>query len=297
MIRRVSTTPARTFRGLLVDAYHRLLSNNPSLLAAGFAYFTIFSMIPFFVILLAIFGRVVGVSTARVELLRQMGAIISPGAADAADAFLTAAVSLRTGAVTALSAILVLFGASRMFNHLQAAVNMIWDIAPPKLGVVRRFLRARAKSFAMLVGVYGVMFAFFVVGLAAAAANVWLVRYLPRLSGSMAWHGIHFFSSSVIPFMLFTLVFKFIPTTKVEWRDAAVGAALTTFLFSVARIAINFYMSMSHLRSIFGIAGSVIVMLIWVYFSSLILFYGASFTCVYAHRFESRARRPSAERT
>lgn len=283
--------PGRPIWDLMKDAYHRLLAHNPSLLAAAFAYFTIFSMIPFFVILLAVFGRVVGVSTAREHLLRQMSGIVSPEASEAAAAFLTAAVNLRIGAVTALSAILVLFGASRMFNHLQAAMNLIWEIAPPKVGIVRRFLRSRAKSLTMLAAVYGVMLLFFLFGLAAAAANVWLVRFLPRLAGSAAWHSIHFFSSVVIPFTLFVLAFKFIPNVKVPWRCAAVGGGFTVLLYSAARIAINLYLSASHLGSIFGIAGSVIAMLIWVYFSSLILFYGASFTCEYARRYPSRAER------
>jgi membrane protein len=278
------------------DAQRRFLRHHPSVLAAGFAYFTIFSMIPFFVILLAVFGRIVGVSMARDELLNQMRIIISPEASDAAGAFLTAAVRLRTGAVTALSALLVIFGASRMFNHLQAAINMIWEIETPKGGIVRRFLRARAKSFAILVGVYGVMLIFFLFGLAAAAANVWIVKFLPGLGASPAWKSIHLFSAIVIPFGLFILIFKFIPTVKVRWGDAVAGAALTTALFSAARTGISLYLSMSHLQSIFGIAGSVIVIMIWFYFSSLILFYGAAFTREYGDRDLSRAHKFSVER-
>jgi membrane protein len=187
-----------------------------------------------------------------------------------------------------LGIVVLLFGASGVFGELQGALNTIWEVAPKPGRGIWGTVRDRLFSFAMVMGVAFLLLVSLILSAALAAAGRFFERSLP--GGEAVWQIVNFVISFAVVSSLFAVTFKVVPDAKVRWRDVWIGAVVTAFLFSVGKFLIGLYLGKSTVASSYGAAGSIVLLVIWVYYSSLILFLGAEFTQVYAKRFGSRIR-------
>jgi membrane protein len=256
-------------------------------LAASLAYYTLLSIAPLIVLAVAIAGLVFGEDAARGQIASQIGALVGTQAAQAIEAIARNANAPETGVVSSLIGIVVLlFGASGVFGELQSSLNAIWEVEPKPGRGVLGIVKDRFFSFTMVVGVAFLLLVSLVLSAAVAALGSYLSGALP--GGEALWTVLNLALSIAIVTLLFALVFKVVPDVEIRWRDVWVGAFVTALLFSLGKFLIGLYLGKSSFTSSYGAAGSVVALVVWVYYTSQIVFLGAEFTQVYARRFGSR---------
>jgi membrane protein len=256
-------------------------------LGAALAFYTALSIAPLLVISLAIAAMIFGEDAARGEIQNQMQSMVGDEGAKAIEEMIASANKPTTGTVaTVLSVITLLFGASGVFGQLQQSLNTIWEVQPkPGRGVIG-MIRDRFLSFAM---VFGIIF-LLLVSLIISAVMASLATVMDRMPDSLHWlsQAVHVGVSFAVITLLFAMMFKYLPDVKIAWTDVWLGAAITAALFTIGKFAIGLYLGHSSMASSYGVAGSFVVLLVWVYYSAQILFLGAEFTQVYANQFGSR---------
>jgi len=274
---------------LLKETGQEFADDNATRLAAALAYYSLLSLAPLVVLALAIAGLVFDQEATRDQLSTELGAVVGPSGAEAVRAIVENARAPSTGILSTVAGLIVLlFGASGVFGELQSALDTIWEVAPkPGRGIVGT-IRDRLFSFAMVMGVAFLLLVSLLLSTALAAVGRFLEGRLP--GGEAVWQLLNFLLSFAVVSALFAATFKVVPDVKMQWRDVWVGAIATAFLFSVGRFLIGLYLGKSSVASSYGAAGSLVLLVIWVYYSSLILFAGAEFTQVYAKHFGSRIR-------
>jgi membrane protein len=255
-------------------------------LSASLAYYAIFSMVPLLVIGMAIAALVFGETAARGQTAEQLRVLAGTDTANAILSFLQGA-SQRASNYTAtfVGVVILLFGASGVFTELKDALNTIWGVAIKPGRTLRTMLRERVIVFTMVFAV-GVLL---MGSLAVSAIIAMLGEFAP---GMPPWPpSILQITDNIVSFLvatgLFALLFKLVPNVEMRWRDVAVGAAVTGFLFTIGKFLIGFYLGTTAVASYYGAAGSATVLLIWVYYSACILFYGAEFTKAWVVKFGS----------
>jgi membrane protein len=272
---------------LLAATFGRWLEDNVSRFAAALAYYTAFSIAPLLVIAIAVAGAVFGAEAARNEVARQLRDLLGPAAAEAVQlAVQNAAVRQTHGVVaTVIGIVLLAWAATNVFMALQDSLNTIWGVKPrPDLGFWYT-VRIRFLSFAMVLGIAFLL----LVSLVLSAAVSALSEAIRGSAGEEAlWQAVNLIVSALVFTAVFAMMFRFLPDVRIRWTDVWVGAALTAVLFSVGKSLIGLYLGHSSVASVYGAAGSFVVLLIWVYYSAQILFFGAEFTQVYASRFGHR---------
>jgi len=265
-------------------------------LGAALAYFSIFSIAPLLLIATGIAGLVFGPEAARGGIAGQIESTVGQPAADAIEALLNQSGGVG-GSLTAtiIGAILLFVGASSVFIELQDTLNTIWKVKPKPGRTIREMIRVRFLSFSMILGIGFLLLASMVVSAALSALSQFLTPdALP--GGTYLWQGINQLVSLVILIGLFALLFKYLPDAKITWRDVGVGAVVTGVLFTLGKYLIGLYLGQSSTTSTFGAAGSLVAVLIWVYFSSQLVLFGAEFTRVYANQYGSHVE-PAAYAT
>ena len=276
----------RTVASLLRSTLQAWQKDDASRLAAALAYYTIFSLAPVLVIVVAIAGAVFGQDAVQGELVGQLRSLIGQQGADMVQLALSNTQTSDTGGFwpTLISVALLIFGATGVFSQLQTALNQIWNVTPPKQGIVQ-FIRTRLLSFAM-VAVIGFLL------LVSLMLSAGLAALDNVFSGLQLWapllQGLNAAVSFGVITLLFGLIYKVLPDVSIAWRDVTVGAAITALLFTLGKFLIGLYLGNSSVGSAYGAAGSLAVILIWVYYSAQILFLGAEFTQVYANRYGSK---------
>jgi membrane protein len=256
-------------------------------LGAALAFYTALSIAPLLVLSLRIAATFFGDDAARGEIERQMESIIGAQGAEAVQSMLENANRPDAGtAETVLSLLTLLFGASGVFGQLQDSLNTIWEVQPKPGGGILGFLRSRFLSFAMVMGVAFLL----LVSLIVSATLSFVGTYASALLGPLqfASQAINQVISLAVFAGIFAMMFKFLPDAKIAWRDVWMGAAITAVLFTVGKFAIGLYLGRSSMASSYGVAGSLVVLLVWVYYSAQIVFFGAEFTQVYANRYGKR---------
>lgn len=259
-----------------------------SRLAAALAYYTVFSLSPLLIIVVAIAGFFFGEAAARGEIVAQIQGLVGREAATVIQNALENAGQPAFGAGLIASLIslgILLFGATGMFVQLQDALNTIWDVAPRPNANLLTFIRKRVLSFAMVVGVGFLLLVSLLVSAALAALHHFATDLVPGLES--IWQILELLLSFGVITLLFAMIYKFLPDVRIAWSDVWVGAAITTVLFIVGKFALGMYLGNSSFGSTYGAAGSLVIILAWVYYSVQILFLGAEFTQVYAHRYGS----------
>ena len=256
-------------------------------LAASLAYYTVFSIPPLLIITLAIAGQVFDAQDAQARLVNQISGLVGPDGAEAIETMIENSDQPGESLAAALISLAVLiFGASGVFGQLQDALNTMWEVAPkPGRGILGT-LKDRFFSFTMVLGIAFLLLVSLIISSALAALDEFVLGLLPgiELLLQILSHVISF----AVTAALFALIFKIVPDVEVAWRDVWVGAVVTAALFEIGKFAIGYYLGNSAPASTYGAAGSLVVVLLWVYYSAQILFFGAEFTQVYANKYGSR---------
>jgi membrane protein len=266
--------------------------DNASRLAAALAYYTLLSMAPLLVLAVATTGLFFGEDAARGQIAGQLSASIGPTAAEALQDVLAHARAPEAGIVSgAIGFVTLFFGASGVFAELQGALNQIWEVAPKPDRGWRGIVRDRFFSFAMVVGVGFLLLASMLLTAVLSALGTLLEESLP--GGEPVWQLGNLVFSLALVAGLFALIFKVVPDAKVRWRDVWFGATATAFLFTVGKLALGLYLGGAAVVSAYGAAGSLVALVVWTYYSTQILFFGAELTQAHA-RMRGAAIEPTA---
>jgi membrane protein len=272
---------------LLKDSGKEFMDDGSTTQAAALSYYTIFSLPPLLLLILMILGAVVDPHEVQQQLQGQLGALMGPSASRQVGAMMQQANQPGSGSVltTILSIAALLFGATGAFGQLQSAINRAWEVMPdPDKGGLKAVLLKRVFSFGMILSIAFLLLVSLVLSALLSAFGTALNQYLPSgLSGPLV-QVINQLISLLVITLLFAAIFKVLPDARVAWRDVWVGAAFTAVLFVIGKYLIGLYLGHSNPGEAFGAAGSLAVMFIWVYYSSMILLFGAEFTQVWAKR-------------
>jgi len=254
---------------------------------AALSYYTIFAMPPLFMIAIFMASLVFSPTAVQTQIFSEVGGLIGKKSAEAIQAAMTAQYQMDKGLFASVIAIVTLIvTATGLFVELQDALNSIWGVEPkPRQGMMG-FVRMRLLSFAMVVGIGFLLLVSLVVSAGLAAFSKFLNELLPAV-GILAVIIGGVISFAVIA-LLFAMIFKVLPDVKIAWRDVWVGAVTTSLLFTAGKFLLGWYLGRSTTISAYGAAGSIVLILLWVYYSAQILFFGAEVTKVYANRFGTR---------
>jgi membrane protein len=274
---------AKLYWQMLKETADAWMNDKAFRMGAALAYYSVFSMAPVLLIAIGIASLVFGEQAARGEVLAEVRDTVGPQTAAAIEEIL--AHSGRDGGggwATAVGFAVLLFGASGVFVELQDALNTIWKVMPRPGRVVWEVIRERLLSFSVILGTGFLLLVSLVLSAALEALGGALKPIDALPGGAAIWQGLNFVLSFSIITLLFAMIYKVLPDAEIAWRDVWVGAVITALLFTGGKYLIGLYLGRSGLTSAFGAAGSVILVLSWVYYSSLILLFGAEFTRVYA---------------
>jgi membrane protein len=271
-----------TVWSLVKETFSRWMDINAPRLGAALAYYTVFSMAPLLVVVVGIAGLVFGRAAAQGQIVWQIQDLVGPEGAKAIQALLAASQKPSSGVIaTVVGLVVLLFGASGVFNELRDSLNYVWGVKTPGTGF-RGMLISRFFSFAMVLAVGFLLLVSLVLSAVLAALGKYLGGYLPL---SESWLHLLTLAISFIVFTaLFALLYKVVPDLPVDWGDVWIGAAVTSLLFSLGKFLIGFYLGKAAVGSAYGAAGSLVAFLAWVYYSAQIFFLGAEFTHIFANR-------------
>ena len=282
----------RVVWSLLGETFFEWSEDRAPRLGAALAYYTVFALAPGLILIIALAGLLLGEEAAQGQIISQVQDLAGEAGAEAVRAAIESARSAGGSLLaTGLGAVTLLFGLWGVFGELQDALNTIWGVTSrPGRGVIG-VIKARFWSFTMVVGIGFLL-------LVSLAASAWLAalgkffsRLLPLPAAVMETTNA-LLSFVVITFM-FAMIYKLLPDVTIAWRNVWIGAAVTAVLFTIGKTLIGLYLGRSTVASVYGAAGSLIVILLWVYYSAQIVFFGAEFTKVYARRFDAAAMTPS----
>jgi membrane protein len=265
-------------------------------LGAALAYYTIFSLAPLLLIVIAIAGIVFGHDAAQNKIFEQLRGVLGATTAEGVQEMVKNAAKPKSGTVaTILGVATLLLGASGVFGQLKDALNTIWDVKPKEGRGVMAMVKDRFLSFAMVLGLGFLLLVSLVIDTAIAAMGKYAGDHLP--GGAALWHIVELAFSFVVIAVLMAGIFRLLPDLKIEWRDVWFGAAVTSLLFVIGKFALGIYFAKSAVGSSFGAAGSLVLVLLWVYYSAQILLFGAEFTQVFARSHGSLKEEAGAKRT
>ena len=250
------------------------------------AYYTVFSLAPLLMIAIAMASLAFDREAARDQILAQLQDLVGPTGAKAIEAMLQNASSPASGVIATIIGVITLFvGASGVFGELQASLNTIWDVPEREGGGIWRFIKNRFLSVLMVLGTGFLLLVSLILSAGIAAAGSFLLGVLPLPEGVL--HVMNFALSLGMITVLFALIYKVLPDAPIAWRDVWTGALLTAFLFEIGKLLIGLYIGKANFASSYGAAGSLVIILVWVYYSTQILLFGAEFTEVYAKQYGS----------
>ena len=251
-------------------------------IGAALAYYTIFALAPGLVIVMALAGLMLGPG-AESQIMGQIRELIGEQGATAIEATVRSARNETLGATgTALALIPLVFGLWGVFGELQDGLNTIWGVTPKPGRRMRDILKERFWSFAMVVGIGFVLLVSLVLSAWLAAVGTYVGSLLPAPAAGL--EALNFVISFVVITGSFALIFKLLPDVRIAWRDVWVGAAVTSLFFTVGKFLIGLYLGKSAVASAYGAAGSLVIIVVWVYYSAQILLFGAEFTKVWTKR-------------
>ncbi len=275
---------------LLKDTFSAFSQDNAMKMSAALAYYTIFSLAPLLLIIIWLTGFFFGEQATRGEVYSQIDEFVGEAAAKQIQEFIQA-ISLagKSGFAITIGAGTLIVGATKVFIEIQDSINMIWGVrAKPKKGWVKLIVD-RVLSFSVIIGLGFLLIVSLSVNIIIDTLSSVLVEYFPNttvflmslINGSISF---------VIIAILFAVIFKFLPDAEVKWKYVRIGAIFTTILFIIGKYLIGLYMQYTAPASAYGAAGSVIILLLWIYYTATILFFGAEFTQVYAKRHTDEIR-------
>jgi membrane protein len=256
-------------------------------MAAALSYYTVFSLPPLLVLLLMLLGTLFDPQDIQGTLESQIRGLMGPSGAEQVRTILANADRPGSGNViaTVLGVAALVLGATGVFGQLQAALNKAWNVAPdPDQGGIRNFILKRVFSLGMVLGLAFVLLVSLVLSAVLTAFGDSLAGYLPPVLSEPVLQAINFVISFGVVALLFAAIFKILPDATIAWRDVWVGAIFTAFLFTVGKFLLGLYLGRSNPGEAFGAAGALALMLVWIYYTSMIVFLGAEFTQSWAER-------------
>jgi membrane protein len=266
---------------LLKQSFEQWSQDNGPRLGAALAFYTVLSISPLVILVIAIVSLVFSRAHAQSLLLSQIHALMGSSAREAVQAMLVSGQKHAHGILSAFLGLLTLvFGASGVFGELRSALNTIWKVKPAEQAEWLSLVRERLFSFGMVVSVGFILMVSLLASTALAAVTKFFSGVFPV--PFFALEGLNFVISFAGITVLFALILKYVPETKVEWRDVRVGAIATSLLFTLGKLLLALYLGRTSPGSAYGAAGSLVAMVIWVYYSAQIFFFGAELTHVYA---------------
>ena len=272
---------------LLKTTVFEWLDDQAPMLGAALAYYTVFSLAPLLIISIAIAGLVFGGEAAQGQIFDQLRGLLGDASGKAMEEIVqSASAEPKTGVIaTVIGFVTLLFGASGVFGQLQASLNIIWGVQPKPGRGILGIIRDRVLSFGFILVVGFLLLVSLLLTAAIAFVGKQFEAMVPGTEALIQL--LNSILSLAVITLLFGMMFKILPDANIAWRDVWVGAFLTALLFTLGKFALGFYLGRSGVASSYGAAGSLIVLLVWVYYSSQIVFFGAEFTQVYANRFGS----------
>jgi len=249
--------------------------------AAALAYYTALSIAPLLLIAIWIAGLVFGVADAKGQILGEIGSVTGADSAKTIESMVQSADKPQTGAIASVFGVAVLlFGASGVFGELKQSLDKIWEIEPkPRAGLIR-LLKERFLSMTMVLGVAFLLLVSLIVSAILAALGDKIGRFIP--GAPALWQVVSFAASFLLIALLFAIIFKVLPDADVRWKDVWIGSLVTAVLFIVGKLLLALYIQHADVAGKYGAAGSLVAMLVWIYYSAQIFFLGAEFTQAYA---------------
>jgi membrane protein len=276
----------RAWYELLRETVKEWQEDNCLRLGAALAFYTLLSLAPLLLVTIAIVALVLGDDFARSEVMARAEAIVGADAAATLRDMVERASQPRSGLLaTAIGLVMTFVGASGVFGQLQRALNDIWEVRREPGRGVRGLVVDRVRAFSMLLLIGLLLLVSLGVGAALSALSTRIAGAFP--GAWLATRLVDVFVSIGVTAVLFGLIFKVLPDLPLRWSDVAVGALVSALLFAIGRLAISWYLGRATGTSVYGAAGSLVVLLLWIYYSSQLLFFGAEFTQVWARRYGS----------
>jgi membrane protein len=259
-------------------------------MGAALSYYTAFSLSPLLIIAIAVAGLLFGREAVEGYIVEQIGGLIGEETGRAIQTMIASSRRPAAGIIGSVVGVLTLaIGASGVFAELQDSLNTIWKVQPKAKGSgVLKIIRARFLSFAMVLTIGFLLLISLLVHAALAACGKFMGGLFPGTEALL--HVINLVISFGVITLLFAMMFKMLPDVKIAWRHVWIGAGMTALLFTIGKFLIGLYLGKSGIASPYGAAGSLIVMLVWVYYSAQIFLFGAEFTHVYATRYGPRGK-------
>lgn len=277
----------RTIFSLLQATFTEWQKDKAPTLAAALAFYTVFSLAPLLIIVIATAGLVLGQEAAQGQLVSQLQSLVGKDGAETIQDLVVNASHPQSGIIaTILGVATLLWGATSVFTNLKDALNLIWNVETPRHSGIMGFLRDRVLSFAMILSIGFLLLVSLVISAVLAGVSQWLNGVLQVPVG--VWQFVDFIVSFGVVTLLFALIYKFLPDVKLAWTDVWVGAAITAILFTIGKSLIGLYIGSTSVASAYGAAGSFVIVLLWINYSAQILFLGAEFTQVWTERYGSR---------
>ena len=277
---------------LLKQSVSDFFNDECTTMAAALSYYTVFALPPLLLLIVMIVGAVMDPQDVREALHGQLGSLLGQAGGDEIRTILEKAQETKTPdagrpVAAILGVVTLLVGATGVFGQLQGALNKVWEVKPdPAQGGIKNFLVKRIFSFGMVIAIAFLLLVSLALTAAISAVGDVMGRMVPGL-GEVLLHVLNFGVSFGVITLLFAAMFKIVPDAEVAWRDVWVGALVTGLLFMIGKSAIGFYLGRSNPGEVFGAAGSLAILLVWIYYASMIVFFGAEFTQSWAeHRGE-----------
>jgi membrane protein len=258
---------------------------------AAIAYYTIFSLAPILVIVIALAGLIFGQEAAEGAIVVQLRGLMGEQSAQAVQSMISSASNRQSGILATIIGIgALLVGATGVFGEIQSSLNAIWKVEP-KTSAVTQLVKVRIASFGLILTLGFLLVVSLAVTAALSALDAYLSGILPGIH--LMFQGLNFLASLGLISVLFGAIYKFLPDIQIAWRDVLMGAVVTALLFTVGKTLIGLYIGSSKVASSYGAAGALIVILLWIYYSAQIFLLGSEFTKAYANSHGSHAKRPA----
>lgn len=280
-------------RRLLKAAFEGWWNDRAMSLGASIAFFTVFSLAPMLLAAIAVAGLAFGREAAQGAIVSELGGLIGTNAASALEAMIASASNVGAGLIgMTIGTVTFLLLVTGAVVELQDNLNIIWKASSPEGSGLLNFLRTRLISFALVLGIGFLLLVSLIIDAGLSAVSSFIE---PRFSGAtVIFRFLNSLVSFVIAVLLFAMIFKLLPNVGIAWGDVWTGSLVTGILFTIGKFLIGYYLGKSNIASSYGAAASIITILLWIYYSSLILLFGAEFTKVYA---ESRGSRSGGEKS
>jgi membrane protein len=274
---------------LLKSTVVEWIDDNAARVAASLAFYTLLSMAPLVLLSIALIGTFMGEADAQSRILQEVESVVGSQAAGALSAIVGSAQRSQSGFVSSVVGVVVLVvGASGVFGELQYALDTIWGVKPKPGRGILGIVKDRLFSFSMVIGVAFVLLVSLVISTVLSGVGRIVTDALP--GGAFLWQGVNLAVSLGVITVLFAIIFKVVPDIEIRWRDVFVGSFVTAALFSAGKYVLGLYLGTSSVASSYGAAGSVVALVVWVYYSSQLVFLGAEFTQVFARRYGVQIR-------